>query len=295
MATDILSKSLDDRFDTFCTELNAEQLAAVKSPIQHSLIVAGAGCGKTKTLVGRAAYLISQGVAPEKIQLLTFTRRAAKEMVDRVSAAMGKQPVCAGTFHSWCMALIKRAPSLFGLNECTVIDDDDQLQIMKMCRGAVVGPKSKLLQANHLIALMSYARNTQKKFSEALAEKHADIVFDTDQIEKIREVLRLYESRKRRNSYLDYDDILQLVTVAIKKDPEVLNWIASGVEHILIDEMQDTNPLQWAVIEPLSTRAIIYAVGDPRQSIYKFRGADFKNIQNFCNRMPNASLHHCII
>ncbi|MGV0958524.1 MAG: ATP-dependent helicase [Limnohabitans sp.] len=295
MVTNNEASSLLDKFEQFSLELNSEQLAATKSPIQHSLVIAGAGCGKTKTLVGRAAFLISQGVPPEKIQMLTFTRRAAKEMVDRVSTAMGKQPVCAGTFHSWCMALIKKSPGLFGLNDCTVIDEDDQLQIMKICRGSVATQKTKLLQANQLIALMSYSRNTLKKFSEAITEKHPEISTDTDQIEKIREILKLYEQRKRRNQYLDYDDILQLVATAIKRDPEVLKWVASGSEHILIDEMQDTNPLQWALIEPLSHYSTIYAVGDPRQSIYKFRGADFSNIYDFPNNLSNVSVYNLTI
>lgn len=295
MVTDNSNSTLFDKFDKFSQELNSEQLAAAKSPIKHSLVIAGAGCGKTKTLVGRASFLISQGVPAEKIQMLTFTRRAAKEMVDRVSAVMGKQPICAGTFHSWCMALIKKSPGLFGLNDCTVIDEDDQMQIMKICRGSVAVPKTKLLQAKELIALMSYARNTTKKFSDALAEKHPEIVADKDQTEKIKEVLKIYEQRKRRNQYLDYDDILQLVAIAIKKDPEVLKWVASGSEHILIDEMQDTNPLQWALIEPLSAYSTIYAVGDPRQSIYKFRGADFTNIHDFPNRLPNVSVHHLTV
>jgi DNA helicase-2/ATP-dependent DNA helicase PcrA len=295
MATENTGYSLLDKFEQFSLELNVEQLSAAKSPMQHSLVIAGAGCGKTKTLVGRAAFLISQGVPAEKIQMLTFTRRAAKEMVDRVSAAMGKQPVCAGTFHSWCMALIKKSPGLFGLNDCTVIDEDDQLQIMKICRGSLAVPKSKLLQANQLIALMSYARNTMKKFSEAVAEKHPEIISDNEQIDKIREILKIYEQRKRRNQYLDYDDILQLVAIAIKKDPDVLKWVASGSEHILIDEMQDTNPLQWALIEPLSSYSTIYAVGDPRQSIYKFRGADFSNIYEFPDKLPNVCVHNLTI
>lgn len=295
MDTNNHTNSLLDKFENFSNELNSEQLAAAKSPMQHSLVIAGAGCGKTKTLVGRAAYLISQGVPAEKIQMLTFTRRAAKEMVDRISAAMGKQPVCAGTFHSWCMALIKKSPGLFGLNDCTVIDEDDQLQIMKICRGSLATQKTKLIQANQLIALMSYARNTMKKFSEAIQEKHPEIINDTDQIDKIREILKIYEQRKRRNQYLDYDDILQLVAIAIKKDADVLKWVASGSEHILIDEMQDTNPLQWALIEPLSHYSTIYAVGDPRQSIYKFRGADFSNIYEFPNNLPNVKVHHLTI
>lgn len=295
MATEHTEKSLIDKFEQFSLELNAEQLLAAKSPMQHSLVIAGAGCGKTKTLVGRAAFLISQGVPAEKIQMLTFTRRAAKEMVDRVSAAMGKQPVCAGTFHSWCMTLIKKSPGLFGLSDCTVIDDDDQLQIMKICRGSTIAPKLKLLQAKQLIDLMSYARNTMKKFSEAMAEKHPEIASDNEQIDKIREILMSYEQRKRRNHYLDYDDILQLVAVAIKNDSEALRWVAAGAEHILIDELQDTNPLQWALIEPLSSCSTIYAVGDPRQSIYKFRGADFSNIYEFPKKLPNVCVHNLTI
>lgn len=295
MVINNLNATLLEKFDIFSQELNSEQLAAAKSPIQHALVIAGAGCGKTKTLVGRASFLISQGVPAEKIQMLTFTRRAAKEMAVRVSAAMGKQPICAGTFHSWCMALIKKSPGLFGLDDCTVIDDDDQIQTMKICRGSVVVPKTKLLQAKELISLMSYARNTMTKFSDALAEKNPELVDDKEQIEKIREILKIYELRKRRNQYLDYDDILQLVAIAIKKDPEVLRWVASGVEHILIDEMQDTNPLQWALIEPLSVFSKIYAVGDPRQSIYKFRGADFTNINDFPARLPNVLVHELTV
>lgn len=271
-------------------ELNPQQKQAATTASQHSLVLAGAGCGKTKTIVARAAYLIDQGVPANQIQILTFTRRSASEIVARVELALGEQAkgLRASTFHTFCMYLLHRIPKAFGLEQFTIIDRDDQIMMFRLIRGKDDKKNpNQLPKPQELCDLYSFARNTRQKLSDALEKQHPEYLAFKDQIAKI---MQEYETRKRARSFLDYDDILAIVASALDQSEGLVDYVASICKHMLVDEMQDTNPLQWALLEPLKDQVSLFCVGDDAQSIYGFRGADFENIHHFKERVPNAQV-----
>lgn len=271
-------------------ELNPQQKQAATTESQHSLVLAGAGCGKTKTIVARAAYLIDQGIPANQIQILTFTRRSASEIVARVELALGEQAkgLRASTFHTFCMYLLRRVPKAFGLEQFSIIDRDDQLMMFRLIRGKDDKKNpNQLPKPQELCDLYSFARNTRQKLSDALEKQHPEHLAFKDQI---AEIMKEYETRKRARSFLDYDDILAIVASALDQSDGLADYVASLCKHMLVDEMQDTNPLQWALLEPLKDKVSLFCVGDDAQSIYDFRGADFENIHHFKDRVPNAQV-----
>ena len=270
---------------TLLSELNDSQRAAATLASQHALILAGAGCGKTKTITARAAYLISSGTPAKRIQILTFTRRAAAEIVERVKVHLGDeaQGLRASTFHTWCISLIRRAPAAFGCKGFSVIDRDDQVQLFRVLRGK--GPSSPLPTASQLCDIYSYARNTGRTLLDTLTARHPDALAHAEETGR---VMLAYEERKRSRQYLDYDDILDVVAHRLATSPDTRRWVASQYDHVLVDEMQDTNPLQWKLLDPLKEQVILFCVGDDAQSIYAFRGADFRNVHSFGERVPSS-------
>lgn len=265
--------------------LNESQRLAATFSGTHALVLAGAGTGKTRTIIARAGYLIHSGISADRIQILTFTRRSAKEIVERVKMNLGHRadPLNASTFHTWCITLIRRMPKLFGCIGSTVIDRDDQLQLFKRLRGS--DRNNQLPPAAMLCDIYSYARNTRSSLTKTLELLHNDLL---PKKEKIAAVAKAYEIKKRERNYLDYDDILDVVAAVLKKDSEVREFISQLYDHILVDEMQDTNPLQWDLLEPLRDKVKLFCVGDDAQSIYGFRGADFRNIHSFTQRVPDS-------
>lgn len=268
-------------------ELNPQQKRAATTTAQNCLVLAGAGCGKTKTIVARAAYLIDQGLPAQQVQILTFTRRAASEIVTRVEQHMGAQAkgLRASTFHTFCMYLLRRNPRAFGLTQFSIIDRDDQLLMFRLLRGKDKG--NVLPKAAELCDLYSYARNTKTKLSDALVEQLPQAL---EYKAQIAELMKAYEQRKQERNFLDYDDILSIVAVHLQSSPELVQWVTGFCSALLVDEMQDTNPLQWALLQPLIGKVKLFCVGDDAQSIYGFRGADFENIHHFKERVPDAEV-----
>lgn len=268
-------------------ELNPQQKQAATTTAQNCLVLAGAGCGKTKTIVARAAYLIDQGLAAQQIQILTFTRRSASEIVTRVEQHMGAQAkgLRASTFHTFCMYLLRRNARVFGLTQFSIIDRDDQLLMFRLLRGKDKG--NVLPKAAELCDLYSYARNTKTKLSDALVEQLPQAL---EYKAQIAELMKAYEQRKQERNFLDYDDILSIVAVHLQSSPELVQWVTGFCSALLVDEMQDTNPLQWALLQPLVDKVKLFCVGDDAQSIYGFRGADFENIHHFKERVPDAEV-----
>ena len=269
-------------------ELNRQQQLAVAYEKGHVLVLAGAGTGKTRTIVARAAHLIQRGVSPERILLLTFTRRAAREMTDRLGEMIGgaSSRILAGTFHHYCLYSMRRMPSEFHIESATVIDRDDQLQLMKLIRSEFKEKGAPFPRASELLNLCSYARNTMQSMADYI-DRHTD--YDAGTAEKICWIFSAYDERKRKNDYLDYDDIL-FRFVEKTKDSAIGDRLRSMYDHILVDEMQDTNPLQWQVLQELKDPAKLFCVGDDAQSIYAFRGADFRNVHAFTSRIPNSEI-----
>jgi DNA helicase II / ATP-dependent DNA helicase PcrA len=267
-------------------ELNLQQQMAVEYEQGHVLVLAGAGTGKTRTIIARAAHLIQRGVRPERILLLTFTRRAAREMTDRLGEMIGNSTskILAGTFHHYCLYSMRRMPSAFHIENATVIDRDDQLQLIKLIRSEVKEKGAPFLRASELLNLCSYARNTLQPMADYL-DRYTE--HDSRTVEKICRIFSAYDERKRQNDYLDYDDILFRFADKMK-DSAIGDRLRGQYDHILVDEMQDTNPLQWEVLQGLRDPALLFCVGDDAQSIYAFRGADFRNVHAFTSRVPNS-------
>jgi DNA helicase-2/ATP-dependent DNA helicase PcrA len=281
--------------------LNEKQKKAVEFDGKHLLVLAGAGTGKTRCIVGRAAFLIEEGIQPEKIQILTFTKRAANEIVERVKASLTDnqaRSLNGSTFHSWCNQLIVRFPNLFGASNYTVIDPDDQLSVMKMvCGDQIIEYKGIRIKPQQLIDIYSFGRNTRINLTSSIREKvfkGKDDDETNDEIDIIKpmvaKLLMAYQEKKGEGRYLDYDDLLLVVANRLKNDEEARAILSNEIKHLLIDEFQDTNPLQWQLLEPFLEIANFYCVGDDAQSIYSFRGADYKNVHLFKERVPDSEV-----
>lgn len=282
-------------------DLNPQQKAAVEFSGKHVLVLAGAGTGKTKTIVSRAAYLISHGVNPTKIQILSFTRKSAKEIVNRVNSMLpnNKANLLSGsTFHAWCTHLIKSHPKIFPFHQFTLLAPEDQCDVFKLIMGKnKIAIKETRLKSSDFRDVYSYMVNVQCTLSNAI--RH--IIFhnqnndDTNQLiaeikQHFETIIRAYIQYKLNHRQLDYDDLLKGVVDILRQAPSSQKHIASKYEHILVDEMQDTNPLQWALLSLFQPYCHLFCVGDDAQSIYGFRGADFKNIHSFKEKVPESEV-----
>ncbi len=268
-------------------KLNENQRIAAEHEDQHILVLAGAGTGKTSTIIARVEYLIRKGVDPRRILLLTFTRRSAKEMTDRLSLSIGDaaKEVTTGTFHHFCLLIMRKMPDKFGIKDFTVIDRDDQISLMNLARTKYVTKGVKFPIASKLVNIYSYARNTKMEVSEYL-NKYAE--YDSENSEKILNVFSDYDQSKQAHRYLDFDDIIYRFGEVLHNSPSINEQLRSQYDHILVDEMQDTNPLQWRILDGLRDPAQLFCVGDDAQSIYAFRGADFRNVHSFKDRVPDS-------
>ena len=291
------------------SKLNKQQLAAATFDGKHLLVLAGAGTGKTRTIIARAIYLIEHGVEPHKIQILSFTKKSANEIVERIKAeAVGNPKAKAlkgSTFHSWCMELITKYPNAFGLKGFSCIDEDDQVSAFKLVMGQLFGKKTikiknrVVLKPETIANIYSFALNTRCKLSESIRHYYVpsggEGSMPETEIEEIRaicqNVIKGYIDYKRRRQYLDYDDMLNVVALALQKNDSLRYSISSLYSHILVDEVQDTNPLQWLLLESFYEKCHLFCVGDDAQSIYAFRGADFKSVHSFLQRVPNSQVY----
>lgn len=267
------------------TSLNdGQERAATASPERPLLIIAGAGTGKTQTLTARVARLIEQGVRPERLLLLTFTRRAAREMLGRTQTMLGvRAPVgiVGGTFHSVAYRLLRHHASALGLGDSvTVIDSSDVADLVDVVREEVGLPTTgrRVPRKATLGDIYSRTVNLQRPLSEVLAEfypwcqvEHADI----------SRIMREVTARKRASQLLDYDDLL-LYWQAAMKQPVLASAIAGSFDHVLVDEYQDVNALQVDIVAALHTNGVgVSVVGDDMQAIYGFRAASPEHILSF--------------
>lgn len=270
-------------------EFNSEQLAAVRSTSKNLLVLAGAGTGKTRTIIGRALHLIDTGTAPGRIMIVTFTRRAANEIRGRLSSAAGEKArdLTSGTFHYLCLRTMSARRKWFGFDDLTVMDREDQLQLMKLVRSEVAGRNSEIPPSATLVNYYSYARNTNQPPRDYI-EKFTDL--EPLEVDVVLKVFAAYKERKRANSYFDYDDILHRFAKVLHDSGAIRAKVCSQYDHVLVDEMQDTNPLQWLILESFSKHCQLFCVGDDAQSIYAFRGADFRNVHSFRERLPESEV-----
>lgn len=257
-------------------KLNKEQIEAVKTIDGPVLVMAGAGSGKTKVLTTRIAYLIEEGIPSYNILAITFTNKAAAEMRDRVSNLIGDVSSFIGTFHSLGVRIIRENHDVLGLpNNFTIIDSDDTNTIIK-----------KLLKEMNLDSKQyspSYVRNRISFIkNQMLTDGELDRLFNTPMDKVVVEVYHRYNNKLKTSASVDFDDLLLLPVNLFKERKDILEYYQDKYRYILIDEYQDTNPVQYKLSVMLSNKyKNIFVVGDMNQSIYAFRQADFRNISNF--------------
>lgn len=288
-------------------KLNKQQMAAATYNGKHLLVLAGAGTGKTRTIIARAIHLISNKVNPNRIKILSFTKKSAQEIATRIKIEGHNIPeakqISGSTFHSWCMELITRYGEAFGLEGYSCIDEDDRESAIKIAIGNVYKKKELKIRnerynADTISRIYSYSVNTRQNLSSAIKaikfpmRNGDEIETQVSQIkELITPIIKSYIEYKRLRRYIDYDDMLLSVASILKENDEMRSYISSLYDHILIDEMQDTNPLQWMLIESFMDKCHLFCVGDDAQSIYGFRGADFKSIHSFVDRVPSSEVY----
>jgi DNA helicase II / ATP-dependent DNA helicase PcrA len=286
--------SLPEKLTRYRNELNEEQFRVVTAQPCASLVVAGAGTGKTRTITYRVAYLIEQGVSPQRILLATFTNRAAREMLSRVENLTGSQNVhriWGGTFHRIAnLILRKHAVSIGFDSNYSILDSEDAKDFINFCINeagidtkATRFPKPEVVQD-----IISYANNTDQPIDEVIINKYPYFEPLTQQI---RRVDLLYIERKRERNVMDYDDLLLNWKRLLLEKAAIAEVYAEQFQHILVDEYQDTNRLQAEIIDLLAVKhKNVMVVGDDSQSIFAWRGAEFTNIYEFPKRYEDCQI-----
>lgn len=277
----------------FHKELNQEQLEAVLHGDGPCLVLAGAGSGKTRAVTYRVAYLLERGVDPSSILLLTFTNKAAREMLDRIGQLVGPaaRGVWGGTFHAVANRLLRSfAPNLGYTSQFTILDEEDAKSLIKsVLKDAKIDPKARRFPSPSVIRhLYSYSRNTGLSLQEVLEVKYSNFL---DCANDLDFVLKNYQQRKMRANAMDFDDMLGNWLRVMEEQSQVADMISGRFRYILVDEYQDTNALQSRLVGCLGrVHGNVFAVGDDAQSIYAFRGADVKNILAFPKQWPEAKI-----
>ncbi len=273
--------------------LNPAQREAVTFSGGPVLVVAGAGTGKTRTLVYRVAYLVERGVDPESILLLTFTRKAAREMMERAARILDSrcQMVSGGTFHSFANLILRRYASYVGYpSSFTIADRSDAEDILNLIRTELGFHKEKTRfpKKRTLLNMISRTANCRFSLEEVIAKEYPQYEPFSSEIHKIAEE---YKRFKQERAIMDYDDLLTLLRDLLRNEPEVRQRLSWTYQHILVDEFQDTNHIQAEIAALLaSEHGNIMVVGDDCQSIYSFRGADFRNIMDFPKLFPGCRI-----
>jgi DNA helicase II / ATP-dependent DNA helicase PcrA len=277
----------------YAAELNEQQLAAVTAPPGPLLVIAGAGSGKTRTLTYRVAYLLEHGIDPRNILLLTFTNKAARQMLDRVANLL---PVDAsglwgGTFHSVGNRILRRHGSALGYSSgFTIMDREDQKDLINaVVASAGIDPKEiRFPKGDVLAEIFSFVVNTEESLEELLAEKFP---YFLPLLEKIRDIHERYERKKKATNSMDFDDLLEKTLSMFQQHERIAEFYRRQFQFILVDEYQDTNKIQADLVDLLARdHRNVMVVGDDAQSIYSWRGANFQNILEFPKRYPDAQV-----
>ena len=272
-------------------ELNDEQREVVLAGGGPILVIAGAGSGKTRTLVYRVSRLIESGHDPSRLLLLTFTNKAAREMLRRVETllAVDTRRLAGGTFHSVGNRLLRRFGARLGLTaNFTILDPEDARELMEAATSDRKIPtlERRFPKGDVLQDLYSYTINTGRSFTEVLAE-HAPHFSELET--EIVSVFQRYRERKRQGNAVDYDDLLLLWKKLLDEVPAAATELRSSFDHVLVDEYQDTNRLQGEIVDGMAKlKKNVTVVGDDAQAIYSFRGASFENILGFPQRYPDV-------
>ncbi len=273
--------------------LNPAQLSAATHGDGPLLIVAGAGTGKTRTLVHRVAHLVERGVRPERILLLTFTRRAASEMLSRAERLVGSvsRKVQGGTFHATAHRLLRRFGPAAGLpKDFSIMDQSDAADLMQLSRAALgfAAASKRFPKKETLHYVYSRHVNTDIAVDDILRDEYPQFV------EYCADFARIYADytvRKQSRNLVDYDDLLLLWALLVEASPELADRVAGLYDHVLVDEYQDTNALQSRILRGMArAHSNVTVVGDDAQSIYSFRGATIRNILDFPEQFPGTRI-----
>jgi DNA helicase-2/ATP-dependent DNA helicase PcrA len=273
------------------TQLNASQYEATTTTEGPLLVIAGAGSGKTRTLTYRVARLVEAGVPPSAILLLTFTRKAAQQMLERATELLDSRcgKVAGGTFHSFGNTILRKYASHMGLNPGFAIMDrvDAEGAISLLRKEALAGRKQRSFPRKHTLAnIFSRTVNKMTTIEDVVYEDYSHLSSD---MEAIVAIFQAYQGYKREHQMLDFDDLLVYLQQLLKTRADLRDRISSSFQYIMVDEYQDTNKLQAEILYLLTgAHQNIMVVGDDSQSIYAFRGANFKNIMQFPNMFPGA-------
>lgn len=272
--------------------LNPQQKAVVQAGSGPLLVIAGAGTGKTHTLTHRVAWLLHKGVPADSILLLTFTNRAAREMVGRVAELVEQdvhRALWGGTFHHVGLRLLRKHANRLGYpDRFTVLDPEDSSILMKYCvhETGIDVTRQRFPRSATLRDVLGYCINTQRTVEEVLEERAEEFL---DLAEEIRDVFQTYQAKKLEVGALDFDDLILGWKRLMVECEDVRTEVAGRFEHVLVDEYQDTNALQGELVDLVASfHRNLMVVGDDCQSIYAFRGAEYRNILEFEQRYPDA-------
>lgn len=277
----------------YARELNPQQRDAVDVVNGPALVIAGAGSGKTRVLVYRVARLIDRGIDPSSVLLLTFTRKSAQEMLGRVGRLIGPQSerVTGGTFHSVANAWLRRYGRVIGLNPgFTILDRGDAEDLVNLTRAQLgLGGTGKRFPRKRTIAdVFSKCANTLQSLEDVLLKEYAHF---GDYLDELLKLQKAYDATKRERQLVDYDDLLLRLRELLTTDEHAQRMISDACRYVLVDEYQDTNPLQAEVVKHVAvTHDNVMVVGDDSQSIYSFRGASFRNIMQFPTLFPGTRI-----
>ncbi|MCU0555211.1 MAG: ATP-dependent helicase, partial [Syntrophales bacterium] len=277
----------------YTKDLNPEQYRVVTVEGGPVLVIAGAGSGKTRTLTYRVARLIETGIPPERILLATFTNKAAREMLGRVELLSGvdTRRLWGGTFHHIANRVLRRNGDRLGYaRNYSIMDTDDTKSLLNACiaDAGIETKGGRFPKGDVLGDIIGFSLNTLTPLEEVIDRKfpHFGAL-----VEDIRDIARAYGERKRSLNLMDFDDLLANWLALLRNHPDVLQDYAERFQHVLVDEYQDTNRLQAAILDLLGSRhRNLTVVGDDHQSIYSFRGANFENILRFPDRYPDVKL-----
>ena len=274
-------------------ELNPSQYKAALTHQGPLLVLAGAGSGKTRTLVFRLARMVEEGIDPSSILLMTFTRRSAEEMLQRAEELLGNRcdRVTGGTFHSFANTILRRYAKLLGFaNSFTILDRSDSEDVINLIRSRMGLDKKdrRFPRKNTIMEIVSLAANKTCGVAAILDEQFPHLLNELDELSQIEEH---YHSYKLERSLLDYDDLLTYLRDLLRNHPEVAERLSRTFRYIMVDEYQDTNRLQADIIRLLAhSHNNVMAVGDDAQSIYSFRGATVRNIFEFPDLFPDTQV-----
>ena len=282
---------MENKTSAILEGLNSEQKSAVSCVVGPVLIVAGAGSGKTRVLTSRIAYILEEDCPPERVLALTFTKKAASEMKERIALMVGNRKaraICMGTFHSVFIRFLREFSESLGYPESfTIYDTSDSISAIKACLkelqldDKVYKPKSVLSRIssakNSLVTASAYSRNDLAMKNDAQRK-----------MPRINEIYLLYDKKCRQAGVMDFDDILLNMNILLRDNKQALDSISGRFDYIMVDEYQDTNLSQYYILKKLAQRhRNLCVVGDDSQSIYAFRGARIENILNFKKDYPD--------